>query len=179
LRVYWKWRKSKDWLFPGERPDHPLFQNAVRGACQKLRNKLGITKPLSRMCCDTFLRDTSARCRTRSAQHSVCSSAIAILRPRPATCISEARLQATASPLDDLPIRVVRIAQGGIRRRQLSPQNLNLASADILFAEVTQRLDDKRGFPLWPSQSLWARMFELDRGGVLLAPHSSAHRSGK
>jgi len=47
LRVYWKWRKPKDWLFPGERPDHPLFQNAVRVACQKLRKKLGITKPLS------------------------------------------------------------------------------------------------------------------------------------
>jgi len=31
LRVYWKWRKPKDWLFPGERPDHPLFQNAAEG----------------------------------------------------------------------------------------------------------------------------------------------------
>jgi hypothetical protein len=29
--------------------------------------------------------------------------------------VSEARLHATASPLDDLPIRVVRTAQGGNR----------------------------------------------------------------
>ena len=27
LRIYWKWRKPKDWLFPGERSDQPLFQN--------------------------------------------------------------------------------------------------------------------------------------------------------
>ncbi len=47
LRVYWRWRKPKDWLFPGERPDRPLFQNAVRVACQKLRKQLGISKPLS------------------------------------------------------------------------------------------------------------------------------------
>ena len=47
LRLYWRGRKPKEWLFPGGRPDGPLFQNAVRVACQKLRKKLGITKPLS------------------------------------------------------------------------------------------------------------------------------------
>jgi integrase len=82
LRVYWKWRKPKDWLFPG---DHPLFQNAVRVACQKLRKKLGIAKPLSPHVLRHYLH------------------------------ISEATLHATASPLDDLPIRIVRTAQGGNR----------------------------------------------------------------
>ncbi len=70
LRVYWKWRKPKDWLFPGERPDHPLFQNAVRVACQKLRKQLGIRNRLQPACAAAFLRNTPARCRNRSAQHS-------------------------------------------------------------------------------------------------------------
>jgi integrase/recombinase XerD len=33
LRLYWRGHKPKEWLFPGERSDGPLFQNAVRVAC--------------------------------------------------------------------------------------------------------------------------------------------------
>jgi integrase/recombinase XerD len=47
LRLYWRWRKPKDWLFPGRWPGQPLKANAVRIACQKLRRQLGISKPLS------------------------------------------------------------------------------------------------------------------------------------
>jgi site-specific recombinase XerD len=47
LRVHWRWRKPKDWVFAGKRPGEPLKANAVRVVCQKLRKQLGIRKPLS------------------------------------------------------------------------------------------------------------------------------------
>jgi integrase/recombinase XerD len=115
LRVYWKWRKPKDRLFPGERRDHPLFQDAVRVACQKLRKKLGITKPLSphvlRHSFATHLLDAGTDLRSIQLLlgHRDLETTARYLH------VSEARLHATASPLDDLPIRIVRTAQGGNR----------------------------------------------------------------
>jgi integrase/recombinase XerD len=47
LRLYWRWRKPKDWLFPGRWPDQPMMASGVRVACQELRRQLGISKPLS------------------------------------------------------------------------------------------------------------------------------------
>jgi integrase/recombinase XerD len=115
LRVYWRWRKPKDWLFPGERPDQPLFQNAVRVACQKLRQKLGIAKPLSphvlRHSFATHLLDAGTDLRSIQLLlgHRDLETTARYLH------VSEARLHATASPLDNLPIRVIRTAQGGNR----------------------------------------------------------------
>jgi site-specific recombinase XerD len=115
LRLYWRWRKPTDWLFPGERPDHPLFQNAVRVACQKLRKKLGITEPLSphvlRHSFATHLLDAGTDLRSIQLLlgHRDLETMARYLH------VSEARLHATASPLDDLPIRIVRTAQGGNR----------------------------------------------------------------
>jgi site-specific recombinase XerD len=60
LRVYWRWRKPRDWLFAGKRPGEPLKANAVRVVCQKLRSQLGIRKPLS----PHVLRKASAYCTT-------------------------------------------------------------------------------------------------------------------
>ena len=115
LRVYWKWRKPKDWLFPGERPGPSLISNAVRVACQKLRKKLGITKPLSphvlRHSFATHLLDAGTDLRSIQLLlgHRDLETTARYLH------VSEARLHATASPLDDLPIRIVRTAQGGNR----------------------------------------------------------------
>jgi site-specific recombinase XerD len=47
LRLYWRWRKPKDWLFPGRWPDQPMVASGVRIACAELRKQLGISKPLS------------------------------------------------------------------------------------------------------------------------------------
>jgi integrase len=47
LPVYWRGRKPKDWLFPGKRAGQQLKANTVRVVCQKLREQLGIRKPLS------------------------------------------------------------------------------------------------------------------------------------
>ncbi len=30
LRLYWRWRKPKDWLFPGTMPDQPMVASGVR-----------------------------------------------------------------------------------------------------------------------------------------------------
>src|SRR6202167_901558 len=46
LRAYWRGRKPKDWLFPGKRTGQQLKANTGRGVCQKLREQLGISKPL-------------------------------------------------------------------------------------------------------------------------------------
>jgi integrase len=47
LRLYWRWCKPKDWLFPGERPSRPMPANGVRITCQSLRKQLRIAKRLS------------------------------------------------------------------------------------------------------------------------------------
>ena len=47
LRLYWRLRKPKDWLFPGERPNRPMRASGVRITCQNLRRQLGITNRLS------------------------------------------------------------------------------------------------------------------------------------
>jgi site-specific recombinase XerD len=115
LRIYWRWRKPKDWLFPGERPDRPLLATGVRTTFQKLRKELGIVKLLSphvlRHSFATHLLDAGTDLRSIQLLlgHRDLETTARYLH------VSEARLHATASPLDDLPIREVRTAQGGNR----------------------------------------------------------------
>jgi integrase/recombinase XerD len=115
LRLYWRWRKPTDWLFPGEEPGHPLKANTVRVACQKLREQLGISKPLSphvlRHSFASHLLDAGTDLRSIQLLlgHRDLETTSRYLH------VSEARLHATASPLDDLPIQISRTAQGGNR----------------------------------------------------------------
>ncbi len=115
LRFYWSRRKPKDWLFPGKQSGHPLKANAVRVACQKLREQLGISKPLSphvlRHCFATHLLDVGTDLRSIQLLlgHRDLETTSRYLH------VSEARLHSTPSPLDDLPIRIHRTAQGGNR----------------------------------------------------------------
>jgi site-specific recombinase XerD len=112
LRLYWQSRKPKDWLFPGKRSGQPLKANAVRVACQKLRRQLGIRKPLSphvlRHSFASHLLDAGTDLRSIQLLlgHRDLETTSRYLH------VSEARLHAVASPLDDLPIREVRTVQG-------------------------------------------------------------------
>ena len=115
LRLYWRWRKPTDWLFPGEEPGQPLKANTVRVTCQKLREQLGISKPLSphvlRHSFASHLLDAGTDLRSIQLLlgHRDLETTSRYLH------VSEARLHATVSPLDDLPIRDIRTAQGGNR----------------------------------------------------------------
>jgi len=115
LRVYWRWRKPNDWLFPGEEAGQPLKANTVRVACQKLRKGLGISKPLSphvlRHSFASHLLDAGTDLRSIQLLlgHRDLETTSRYLH------VSEARLHAIASPLDDLPIRNIRTAEGGNR----------------------------------------------------------------
>ena len=117
LRHYWRWRKPKDWLFPGSSSTRPLYATGVRLVCQRLRKQLGIAKPLSphvlRHSFATHLLDAGTDLRTIQLLlgHRDLQTTARYLH------VSEHRLHATASPLDDLPLAVIPIPPGGRSRR--------------------------------------------------------------
>src|ERR1035441_1702201 len=44
LRIYCRWCKPKDWLFPGQKPGCPMDPSGMRQLCRKLGKKAGIKK---------------------------------------------------------------------------------------------------------------------------------------
>jgi len=46
LRVYYRWKRPTDWLFPGEKPGQPISRDAIRAACKKAAQDAGISKPV-------------------------------------------------------------------------------------------------------------------------------------
>jgi site-specific recombinase XerD len=47
LREWWRTTQPTDWLFPGQRPGHPMDKGAVQWACRLARFRSGIVKPLT------------------------------------------------------------------------------------------------------------------------------------
>ena len=48
LRIYWRWRKPKEWLFPSkQRPDHPMDEKTVRMVCRFAARRANIRKKVS------------------------------------------------------------------------------------------------------------------------------------
>ena len=47
LRNYWRTVRSRDWLFPGDRPSEPITRDAVGNACQKAHRLSGLSKPVT------------------------------------------------------------------------------------------------------------------------------------
>jgi integrase/recombinase XerD len=117
LRVYWRRRRPKDWLFPGVSSARPMYATGVRIFCQKLRKKLGIAKPFSphvlRHSFATHLLDRGTDLRTIQLLlgHRDLETTARYLH------VSEHRLHSTPSPLDDLPIRQITPGQGDRKRR--------------------------------------------------------------
>ena len=48
LRIYWRWRKPKDWLFPTkQRSDQPMDEKTVRVVCRSAAQRASIGKKVS------------------------------------------------------------------------------------------------------------------------------------
>jgi integrase/recombinase XerD len=46
LAAYWRWKRPADWLFPGDRPGHPISCNGIFQLCQNAARRAGIRKPV-------------------------------------------------------------------------------------------------------------------------------------
>lgn len=117
LRIYWRCRKPKDWLFPGQKPGAPMHLSGIQQICQKLRKKAGITRPFSphvmRHSFATHLLDDGVDLRTSQLLlgHADLQTTARYLH------VSERRFQTAPSPLDTLLIREIRNSDGNGRRR--------------------------------------------------------------
>lgn len=108
LRVYWRWRKPKDWLFPSAmRPDQPMERKTIRMACNAAGRRAGIQKPTNphvyRHSCATHMLEAGADLRTIQVLlgHADIQTTARYLR------VSTARIQATPSPFDALQLKPI------------------------------------------------------------------------
>jgi len=103
LRLYVRWARPHDWLFPGMDPTQPLCNRTVQRTCRLTGERAGITKRVTphvlRHSFATHLLDAGTDLRviqTLLGHRSLATTAVY-------THVSTRRLQATTSPLDRLP----------------------------------------------------------------------------
>jgi integrase/recombinase XerD len=46
LAAYWRWKRPKEWLFPGGNPGYPITRETVFETCRKAARRAGIDKPV-------------------------------------------------------------------------------------------------------------------------------------
>ena len=108
LRIYWRWLKPKDWLFPSKQhPARPLDLRAIRLICNQAGERAAVKKHVSphvfRHSCATHLLDAGVDLRTIQVLlgHADIQTTARYLR------VSTVRLQSVASPLDALVLKTV------------------------------------------------------------------------
>jgi site-specific recombinase XerD len=95
--------KPKQWLFPGDRVGSHITKDSVEQACQKARQRCGISKPITphslRHCFATHLIESGTDVRTIQLLlgHRSLATTARYLR------IATSKVCSTASPLDLLP----------------------------------------------------------------------------
>jgi integrase/recombinase XerD len=117
LRVYWRWLKPNDWLFPSKQyPSRPLDTRTIRLACREAGQRAGISKHVSphvfRHSCATHLLEAGADLRTIQVLlgHAQIQTTARYLR------VSTARLQGIASPFDTLHLKPIHDTHDGRQR---------------------------------------------------------------
>jgi site-specific recombinase XerD len=108
LRVYWRWRKPQDWLFPSAmRADRPMEQKAVYYACIHAGRRAGLSKHVTphvlRHSYATSLLDAGVDLRTIQVLlgHADIRTTACYLR------VSTQRIHSVESPLDALTLQPV------------------------------------------------------------------------
>lgn len=103
LRDWWKVSRPRHWLFPGDRPAHPITRSAVEHACQQAHRRCGIPKPITphslRHAFAVHLLEAGTDVRTIQLLlgHRSLATTARYLR------IATTKVCSTASPLDLLP----------------------------------------------------------------------------
>jgi site-specific recombinase XerD len=108
LKIYWRWRKPTNWLFPSKmRPDQPMERKTIRLACNIAGRRAGIGRPVTphvfRHSCATHMLEAGADLRTIQVLlgHADIQTTARYLR------VSTARMQAAPSPFDALQLKPI------------------------------------------------------------------------
>ena len=108
LKIYWRWRKPKNWLFPSDmRPDQPLERKSIRCACSLAGRRAGIDRAVSphvfRHSCATHMLEAGADLRTIQVLlgHADIETTARYLS------VSTPRMQAAPSPFDTLQLKPI------------------------------------------------------------------------
>jgi integrase/recombinase XerD len=111
LRVYFRWKQPKQWLFPGEKPGQPISCKSIFLACKKATKQAGISKPVHphslRHAFATHLLDAGVNLRSIQILlgHSKLETTARYLH------VTDTAVRSTTSPLELLdPLDIVQAA---------------------------------------------------------------------
>ena len=112
LRIYFRWKRPKEWLFPGANPDQPISTKSIFLACRKAAQKAGISKAVHphslRHAFATHLLEAGVDLRTIQILlgHAKLETTARYLH------VANTRMRSTTSPLELLdPLDIVQAAR--------------------------------------------------------------------